>query len=277
VEVAIKVFKGPEDNGKRARLLREMNVLSSVRHPNIVPILGISDDFDRPLPCIIMPYYRHGAIVDYLRKQPNANKPALLTQTSSALSYLHSLFIIHGDVKGSNILIDDNGEARLTDFSLSRILHAPGFTTMTTSGTWRYMAPELVEICEKESAEGEEEEESSLNPATTDSWRWKAPEQMEAATALTCAADVWGFAMMVMEIWTGAAPFSYIRGDASVIHHVISGGRPKRYYCQQISDEVWGVLEKCWDIDPGLRPSMASLTHFFALQANSATAERARL
>lgn len=62
------------------------------------------------------------------------------------------------------------------------------------------MAPELVEICEKESAEGEEEEESSLNPATTDSWRWKAPEQMEAATALTCAADVWGFAMMVMEV-----------------------------------------------------------------------------
>jgi len=254
--VAIKALKGPEDPGKRARLLREINVLSSTHHPNIAPILGLSYDFDRPgVPCIIMPYYQHGNIMDYLRKQPNVSKVALVTQVASALKYLHDQGIIHGDIKGSNVLIDDNGEAKLADFGLSRILQtSAGTLKMAQISTW-----------------------DDFNPATTDSWRWKAPEQMEAAISLSCAADVWGFAMTVMQVWTGSAPFSYIRGDASVIHHVMSGGRPKRYSCKQITDEVWGVLEKCWDTEPSRRLSMASLTRFFASQVSSAAAERTRL
>jgi serine/threonine protein kinase len=79
----------------------------------------------------------------------------------------------------SNVLIDDSGEARLADFGLSR-------TLQTSAETLRNMASTTAW--------------DDLNPATADSWRWKAPEQMEAVTALSCAADVWGFAMTVMEV-----------------------------------------------------------------------------
>lgn len=113
-----------------------------------------------------------------------------LAQVVSALSYLHGLSIIHGDVKGvsisikslvflshqlqSNILITDNGEASLTDFGLSRILHTSGFTTDTASGTLRYLAPELFSI----SAEGED----------------------EPIPRVTIPTDVWAFAMTVVEV-----------------------------------------------------------------------------
>jgi len=242
-EVAVKVLKGPDDPEKRIRILREMSVWSSVHHPNIAPFLGVSFDFDRPrTPCLVSPYYRHGNIMAYIKKQPNVNKLALLTQTSSALSYLHGLLIIHGDVKGSNILIDDNGEVRLTDFGLSRILQTSGFTTKTASGTLRYMAPELVEICE-ESAEEEEEEES--------------------APRVTVGTDVWAFGMTVTEVFTESMPFSHIISDASVIHHVVLGGRPKREHCLQINEEIWTALESCWDVEPTRRPSMAALSILF--------------
>lgn len=61
------------------RLLREINVWSSVHHPNIAPILGLSYDFHQPgVPCIVMPYYGHGVITNYLQKQPNVSKVALV-------------------------------------------------------------------------------------------------------------------------------------------------------------------------------------------------------
>ena len=112
-----------------------------------------------------------------------------LLQAASALSYLHRLSIIHGDVKGvsvpalvrsishkpqSNILINDSGEASLADFGLSRILEKSGFTTKTTSGTWRYMALELVTAPQE--------------------------EYEEVIPRVTVATDVWAFAMTVVEV-----------------------------------------------------------------------------
>lgn len=69
------------------------------------------------------------------------------------------------------MLINDNGEACLTDFGLSRILQTSGFTTKTSSGTWRFMALELIE--------GEDE---------------------ETLPKVTKASDVWAFAMTVLEV-----------------------------------------------------------------------------
>jgi Protein tyrosine and serine/threonine kinase len=79
------------------------------------------------------------------------------------------------------------------------------------------------------------------------------------------------------QVFTGAIPFSHIKSDASVIMFILSGGRPKQERCPQINDEIWEMLEKCWDVVPKRRPSMATLSRFFSLQTTSITAERARL
>jgi serine/threonine protein kinase len=190
------------------RLIQEGWVWSRATHPNITPFLGFTFDFHRPsLPCLISPYYRHGNITSYLKKYPYINRLHLvsqniglirvipcslsrqISQVADALSYLHDISIIHGDVKSvsvsvgfssfpsssvalhlqSNILINDEGKASLTDFGLSIILHASGFTTKTTAGTWRFMAPELM--------------------AADDIY-----------TRVSKATDVWAFAMTIIEV-----------------------------------------------------------------------------
>lgn len=97
-----------------------------------------------------------------------------IVQIAGALSYLHDAAIIHADVKAANILIDDKGDACLADFGQSRILHTSGFTTKVTAGTWRFMAPELIET--------------------------RADEGDGGVLCATMATDVWAFAMTVIEV-----------------------------------------------------------------------------
>lgn len=153
----------------------------------------------------------------------------------------------------SNILIGDCEEAILSDYGLSRILERSGFTTTTQSATWRYMAPELLSV----------------------------RDDAEHSPRVTMATDVWSFAMTVIEvsyyitpslsnvlklglqILTGSVPFSHIARDANVILYVTRGGLPKRECCPQVNDIVWAMLERCWDVAPHRRPSMATLSRFF--------------
>jgi len=237
-EVAVKVLKGPQDPGKHTRLLREIRVWSAVRHKYITPFFGVTFDFDRPCaPCLVSPYYRNGNIMSYVKVQPAVDKVELLAQVALGLSYLHSLAIVHGDLKGSNILINDQGEANITDFGLSRILEVSGFTTKTAAGTYRYMAPELYSVCEEEDAD---------------------------APRVTVATDVWAFSMTVVEICTESVPFSNNANDANVLLYVKEGGRPQRDRCLSITNKIWTMLEGCWVIEPNRRPSMATLSRFFA-------------
>jgi serine/threonine protein kinase len=192
------------------------------------------------MPCLVSPFYRHGNITSYLKKHPGVNKLALITQVASGLSYLHSQFIVHGDLKGSNILINDNGEASLTDFGLSIILQTSGFTTKTASGTMRYMAPELYSICDEENE--------------------------DPIPRVTMATDVWAFAMTIIEIFTESIPFSHTANDASIILYVKAGGRPKRDGCPSVNDQIWSVLERCWDVEASRRPSTNTLSRFFGSQ-----------
>lgn len=90
-----------------------------------------------------------------------------ITQVALAMSYLHKQGIVHGDLKSTNILMNDRLEASLTDFGISRILEMSGFTTKTMSVTWRYAAPELLDNEEPR---------------------------------VTAATDVWAFAMTVLEV-----------------------------------------------------------------------------
>lgn len=195
----------------------------------------------------------------------------------------------------SNVLINDRRESSLIDFGLSRVFQ-PSVETTTetdtrkdtemvtpTAGSVRLKIPKLGSLCE-------EEEFSTM---TTEAWRWKAPELMADSVPdgggtpyVTAAADVWAFAFTVLEVrksayaypffiliasdkqvFTGCVPFSHIKNNASVILAVMTGDRPKRADCPQISDVIWGMLEPCWDVDPTRRPSMATLFNFFKLQS----------
>jgi len=246
VEVAVKVMKGIQDAIVQNRLIRETRVLATLNHPNISPVYGISFDFYRPnMPCLVSPYYRNGDISRYLKEHPSVDKLPLIAQIADAVSYMHHMSAIHGDIKGPNIFINDKYEANLGDFGQARILHMPGFTTKTSQATWRYWAPEMM---------GDD----------------------DAIQRVTTATDVYAFAMTVVEIFTGRIPFWYIRNDVRVVLIVTNGGRPQHSRCPMITHDIWRVLEACWDADPKRRPSMISVSRFFNSKLNSPAGQLAR-
>jgi len=236
--VAVKVLRVTESNDVlencKRRLQREIRVWAALKHDNVTPFLGISCDFDRPgLPCLVSPFYAHGNIITYLENNPDVEKLFLISKIALALSYLHNRFIFHGDIKGRNILVNDKLEPCLTDFGLSRILRASGFTTQTPAGTVRYMAHELIAL-------------------------------LDDIPRVTAATDVWSFSMTIVEIFTGSAPFSHIKSDFSIPLAVADGVRPRP--CPQINPNIFSMLTRCWDVEPMNRPPMAEISSFLARQ-----------
>jgi len=69
-------------------------------------------------------------------------------------------------------------------------------------------------------------------------------------------------------------PFPHIAVDTAVLLVVLAGGRPSRGQYPQVDDEIWYMLERCWNITPSFRPSMAELHDFFTSQAASAPPNR---
>ncbi|KAG8922008.1 hypothetical protein FRC02_012213 [Tulasnella sp. 418] len=151
--VAIKVLRSVRIPANREtseilkkRLMREMAVWSQLHHVNVVPFLGYG--FTGDFPCLVAPWYVNGQIPDYMTRNPNIDRTPLVMGVIDGLVYLHSFDppIVHGDLKASNVLVDDQGYARITDFGLSRMLQEgpSGFTTSSgITSTHRWMAPEL--------------------------------------------------------------------------------------------------------------------------------------
>jgi len=237
--VAVKVIRDVRCNTEyferlKKKLLLEAQVWSQLDHPNITPFYGISFDLGpQSTPCLICPYFKNGNVAKYLETNPGADRMKLVSQVATGLAYLHHCKIIHGDMKASNILVNDEYEACITDFGLSRVLGESGFTTKSICGTCRWMACELI-------TPSNEEEEETIPQITT-------------------ATDVWAFGMTVLEILSGRVPFFCFNNHFTVVHFVTKGGRPTRERYPGIGDDVWSLMDRCWHADPAQRPSMEFL------------------
>ncbi|KAF7345559.1 TKL/TKL-ccin protein kinase [Mycena venus] len=145
--VAFKVIKLNPDVASLKyceRLNREVHVWHGLRHPNILPFLGVYD-IGHDVPVLISPYYKFGHIGRYLQSHPWVDRNKLVRDVASGLKYLHDRKVVHGDLKAENILVDQHGDACICDFGISRISNIKGFTTSNRAGTMVYMAPELFE------------------------------------------------------------------------------------------------------------------------------------
>lgn len=143
--VAVKLMASflIEDPKFKARFNRELKLLRSFDHPNIVPVLAYGEHGRSPF--IVMPYVRAGTLQDRLQRGPLGMLEAarIIGDIAKGLAYAHAKGVVHRDVKPSNILIDEDGTAMLSDFGFASMTEAS--LTLTGSGmvgTPSFMAPE---------------------------------------------------------------------------------------------------------------------------------------
>ncbi|KAG8732056.1 hypothetical protein FRC11_000869 [Ceratobasidium sp. 423] len=123
----------------------EIYAWSKCNHPGILPLFGFARYKEHIL--LISPWMKNGSLVHYIAKHPQRNRIQLSVELSSAVAYLHSKGIAHGDIKADNVIISDDGHVQLGDFGSAILLNYPssaGFTQTGFKGTLRFMAPELL-------------------------------------------------------------------------------------------------------------------------------------
>ncbi|XP_024199458.2 mitogen-activated protein kinase kinase kinase 3-like [Rosa chinensis] len=124
-------------------LQEEMELLENLSHPKIVRYLGM--EMEDETVTMLLEYVPGGSIQSLLEKFGSFSIPVIKTYTKQlllGLEYLHKKGIIHGDIKGANILVDNKGRIKLADFGASK--QATSSSAKPTRGTPYWMAPEVV-------------------------------------------------------------------------------------------------------------------------------------
>ncbi|WP_239154032.1 serine/threonine-protein kinase [Amycolatopsis sp. FDAARGOS 1241] len=134
-----------ERDNMRQRAMREAKNAARFQHPNAIVVFDIAEHGGDP--CLVMEYLNGPSLSAVLAEQgtlPVGQVARIGEQVAAALVAAHRAGIVHRDVKPGNILIDEIGTAKITDFGISR---AAGDMTLTQTGliggTPAYLAPEL--------------------------------------------------------------------------------------------------------------------------------------
>ena len=178
--VAIKVLRrGVAGAEAAARFRRERRILAHLTHPAVAPLLdsGVAPD-GRPF--LVLQYIDGEPITRHCEAQRLSvdARLRLFVTVCRAVQYAHGRLIIHRDLKPSNILVTKDGEARLLDFGIAKVLAPDDADSQLTRHESAPMTPERA-----------------------------APEQLRGEVATT-ATDVWALGVLLFEMLTGRLPFA---------------------------------------------------------------------
>ncbi|XP_030470561.2 G-type lectin S-receptor-like serine/threonine-protein kinase LECRK1 [Syzygium oleosum] len=234
--VAVKKLEKISSDGE-SEFQAEVKTIGKTHHRNLVRLLGYCHDKENRL--LVYEYMSNGSLADVLFKAENQAswdvKMGIARNVARGLLYLHEeceTQIIHCDIKPQNILIDDNMQAKISDFGLSKLLK-PDQTNTTTGirGTRGYVAPE---------------------------WHKKLP--------VTVKADIYSFGVVLLEIIFDrkSVDWSLPEEEAvleDLVYHCFQAGELDKLVDYQSIDKkqlermvkvaLWCILE-----EPSLRPSM---------------------
>jgi eukaryotic-like serine/threonine-protein kinase len=144
--VAIKLMNREvaTESEQLERFRREARAVAQLSHPNIVGVIDAGEDESRPY--IVFEYVEGETLKERIRRMgrlPIAEAVAYAIEIARALGAAHARHIVHRDVKPQNVLLDDEGQAKVTDFGIARTLDEEGLTADgRVLGTTDYVSPE---------------------------------------------------------------------------------------------------------------------------------------
>ncbi|KDN33753.1 hypothetical protein RSAG8_13151, partial [Rhizoctonia solani AG-8 WAC10335] len=229
---------------------REIHTWSKCDHPNVLHFLGLAEL--RGQIGMVAPWMEHGRLTSYLEKVFSVDRCKLCTQICEGVAYLHHIGIVHGDLKGENVLISGDGVAVISDFGGSLLRNRSLKIIPLEKGsclTYRWAAPELL-------LQGGMDETDEPNDMTE-----TRLSQTGANAALNAKeSDIYALGMTILEIISGRLPWYWIKNEPAIIIHVCSPGklhkRPNEIPMDSLAgDKLWTLLNECWAYKPDLRPT----------------------
>jgi serine/threonine-protein kinase len=145
-QVAIKLMNREvaTDSDQLERFRREARAVAQLSHPHIVGVIDAGEDEGRPY--IVFEYVEGETLKERIRRSgrlPIPEAVAYAIEIARALGAAHARHIVHRDVKPQNVLIDEEGSAKVTDFGIARTLDEEGLTADgRVLGTTDYVSPE---------------------------------------------------------------------------------------------------------------------------------------
>ncbi|KAL2489598.1 serine/threonine-protein kinase STY46-like [Forsythia ovata] len=242
VDVAVKCmypdFFGTNENGV-SFFAQEVETLSRQRHPFVLQLMGAC--LDPPQNCWIVTEFLCTDLKDWLhgpgsrRKERSIPLPPLkerfqkASEIAQAMQYLHESKpkILHRDLKPSNIFLDDALHVQIADFGHARFLSNEEKALTGETGTFVYMAPEVI--------------------------RFEPYDEK---------CDVYSFGIILNELMTGEHPYIETDyGPSKIAIEVAENGlRPAIPKDDQQLGELTELIQKSWDEEPANRPSFAEIT-----------------
>src|SRR5690242_20515748 len=145
-DVAIKLMNREiaHDSAQLERFRREARAVAQLSHPHIVGVIDAGEDNGRPY--IVFEFVEGQTLKERIRAEDGLPIPeavAYAIEIARALGAAHARHIVHRDVKPQNVLIDEEGSAKVTDFGIARTLDEEGLTADgRVLGTTDYVSPE---------------------------------------------------------------------------------------------------------------------------------------
>lgn len=245
-EVAVKTIRIADIRNEAAvqkakkRLRREVAVWIRLKHAHIVTLHGTVSGFGT-LPALVSTWMHNGALSGYLERTSltMGQKLKLLKQVVDGLRYLHEQKVIHGDLTSTNVVIDRDGNAFLTDFGLSVALSEgdKSYYNTHSNAAIRWLAPELT---------GSPEPESDFD-----------------FTKPNSQSDIFSLGCIMLHVFSGKLPFWWLKSVPHIFSAQFNRVEPYRPEPGVIVDhQHLDFMRKCWSPKPEVRPSIGDAASF---------------
>ena len=199
-EVALKLIRRGLDTEDILRRFRtERQILAQLDHPNIARLID-GGTTDEGLPYFVMEYVKGEPITDYsaTREVGTSERLDLFRKVCAAVTYAHQNLVIHRDLKPSNILVTTDGEVKLLDFGIAKLLTVDNELLTLTAPELRAMTPD-----------------------------YASPEQIKGER-ITTATDVYSLGVLLYELLTGQKPYRLKGRTTEEISRAITDQEPER-------------------------------------------------